>query len=311
MNTDQLKIKLGQLELQFPLMNAAGTCKSLEDVRKLAEQAEIGAVTVGSITLLPRDGNAGDVFEVRDGYSLNALGMPNRGAEYYTEVLPAMVDMAHAHGKPLIVSVAGFTPDEYAKLAKIAFDGGADAVKLNLGCPNVRDGGQQHPIMSFSPPAIRATLTQVHDAVGVDRVVGLKCSPFSNPLDLVRVAEVVNDFPWVTYVATTNSFPNTVLLNPDGKPCLSTTFGGLAGPAMKPIGLGQVMQWRKLLSPHIHVIGVGGVATGQDLLDYKRAGATACQVATAYLRQEDPRVFGQILAEYLELMPCEYIEFMP
>src|SRR3989344_3127833 len=111
-------------------MNAAGTCKLLEDVQRLSRSAT-SAIMVGSITKEERTGNEGDVYWADSIHSINSLGLPNRGAAYYAAHLPSMVRVAHDEGKPLFVSVAGFSPEEYAHLTEVALKGGADLVELN------------------------------------------------------------------------------------------------------------------------------------------------------------------------------------
>ncbi|MDO8691281.1 MAG: dihydroorotate dehydrogenase, partial [Dehalococcoidia bacterium] len=146
---EDLAVRLMGLALEHPLMNAAGTCKSLDEVKQLS-RASTSAIMVGSITLQERAGNSGNVYVAGPRFSLNSLGMPNPGASYYEKHLPTMAALAHDAGKPLLVSVAGFTPPEYGELAAVAFDGGADAVELNLGCPNVWQAEQLKPI-DFDP----------------------------------------------------------------------------------------------------------------------------------------------------------------
>jgi len=110
----ELQTEVAGIRLEHPLMNAAGTCKSLQDVKDLSRSAS-AAVMVGSITMEPRTGNTGDVYWAGPMFSLNSLSLPNRGAPFYKEVIPEMVACAHDKGKPLFVSVAGFSPEEYTR----------------------------------------------------------------------------------------------------------------------------------------------------------------------------------------------------
>ncbi|MDO8689551.1 MAG: hypothetical protein Q7R39_06000, partial [Dehalococcoidia bacterium] len=258
-------------------------------------------------------------------FSLNSLGMPNPGAAYYEKHLPAMAALAHDADKPLLVSVAGFTPHEYGELAAVAFDGGADAVELNLGCPNVWQVEQQKPIFDFDPstsgvtypagatterqkpiacfdpPLVAEILRCVESRVGSEARVAVKISPFSDPFALGEVAGVIAHYEWVKAVTTTNTFPNAFAYDDAGQPMISPGGGlaGLGGPALKPIGLGQVRQLRSLLPERIQIIGVGGVSHGRDVREYLRAGAAAVQIATAYLERYE-RVFSTLLAELIE-----------
>ena len=297
---EDLAIDLMGLRLEHPLMNAAGTCKFIEEVSQLSRSAT-SAIVVGSITLQERAGNSGNVYWAGTMFSLNSLGLPNPGARYYQQHLPAMVARSHEAGKPLMVSVAGFTPEEYAELAELALDGGADGVELNLGCPNVWQGDQQKRMASFDPSLVAEILRGVEERVGVEARVAVKISPFSDPCGLVEVARVIERHGVAKAVTATNTFPNAFSYDDSGQPIITPAGGlaGFAGPAMKPIGLGQVKQLRNVLPDHIQIIGVGGISRGRDIWESQRAGATAVQIATAYLERYE-RVFSSFLADLIE-----------
>jgi dihydroorotate dehydrogenase (fumarate) len=291
-------------EFDHPIMNAAGTCKLLDDVKKLAKSA-VSAVMVGSITVEPRDGNPGNVWEHCGSYTLNSLGLPNPGIDYYRTNLPEMKKICADNGKPLLVSVAGFSPNEYAVLAEVAVSGGADFVELNLGCSNVWGTDGQKPITSFDEALIRSIINYVKREI---ESFGVKLSPYSNPLELVAVASVIRDWSRrIEFVTTSNTFPNAYGCTENGRQHIAVGKGlaGFAGPAMKPIALGQVIQFRGLLDPGIEIIGAGGVTNGQDVLDYVRNGAKLVQVGSEFMRSHDPRVFGRILQEYVDLAISE------
>jgi dihydroorotate dehydrogenase (fumarate) len=281
--------------LEHPVVNAAGTAKSLDDVTRLA-RSPVAAVTLGSITKAARDGNAGEVFASRPGYAVNALGMPNRGAAFYRDVLPEMAGVVHAAGKPLIVSVAGFSPEENGELAHLAADGGCDLVELNLGCPNVWDGGEQKRIMSFDPDLVARSLEA---AAGAGAPVGVKLSPLSDPVLLAEVAAAAAG-AGACFVVSCNTFPNGLVLRDDGRPAIDVGFGGVSGAAMKPVALGQVSQLCALLPDVVDVVGCGGVRTGRDVRDLLATGAVATGLATAFWDAgEDPGVFADLLADWL------------
>src|SRR3989344_4240020 len=151
--------------LEHPIMNGAcPRCKPLEEVVDLS-RTPVAVVTVGSITVEPRPGNQGDVYcSARGQFSLNSLGLPNGGIPYYQDNLPHMTNVVRRTGKTLWVSIAGFTPEEYARLATLAVQGGADAIEINLGCPNVWQGGKQKRIACFDPRLVGEILGEVEDA---------------------------------------------------------------------------------------------------------------------------------------------------
>lgn len=295
--TDAPETTLAGIPLEHPLLNAAGTAKTVDDVGRLARSA-VSAVTVGSITLAERAGNAGEVFTATDGYAINALGLPNRGADFYRDELPKMADLTRAVGKPLIVSVAGFSPDEYGELAGLSASTGADLVELNLGCPNVWNDGSQHRIASFDPELVaRSVAAAIAAADGVP--IGAKLSPLADPTLLAEVAAVLAD-SGVRFVVSCNTFPNGLALRPDGRSAIDVEYGGVSGGSMKPIALGQVGQLRRLLPSSIDLVGTGGVRRGTDIDDFRHAGAVAVGAATLFWTSgEDPRCFGDLLADWV------------
>jgi dihydroorotate dehydrogenase (fumarate) len=182
------------------------------------------------------------------------------------------------------------------------FDLGADLVELNLGCPNVWQGDDQKPIACFIPPLVTDILDFVEQGVGAEARVAVKISPFSNPGALADVARTIAKSALVKAVTAVNTFPNAFSFGKDGKPAITPGggFAGMAGRALKPIGLGQVRRLRALLPDHIQIIGVGGIDHGLDVLEYRTCGASAVQVATAYLEREDERIFGEILSQMVD-----------
>ncbi|WP_261554738.1 dihydroorotate dehydrogenase [Frankia tisae] len=303
---------LAGVALEHPVMNAAGTCKSVEDVDAFARSA-VAAIVVGSITRQPRAGNAGNVYWPGRSYSINALGLPNRGLDYYGAHLSRMVDRAHEAGKPLIVSVAGFDVGEYAEIAEVVAGTGVDLIELNLACPNVWDGGAQKRIACFDPDQTAAVCTAVGDALlaraagdpGRRVPYGVKLSPFSDPAALAELAAVLAELAGrpvgPRFVTAVNTFPNAFVVDADNRPVVDVELAGMSGPALKPVGLGQVRQLRQLLLDSVDVVGVGGVGEGRDVAEYLRAGAVAVQAATAFWnRGEDPSVFGSILAGWID-----------
>jgi dihydroorotate dehydrogenase (fumarate) len=294
-----LAAKLAGIDLEHPLMNAAGTCKTVEHLEHFVRSA-VSAVVLGPATPLAREINPGNVYWQGQYYSLNSLGMPNGGEPYYEEFLPRMLELAAGANKPLIFQIAGFSPEDYVRLARLAERLGVKYIELNFGCPNVWDGGRQKGIVSFDLEAIRLIFETVREAFS--GVIGLKLSPYSDPQFLTQVAELVKRLK-VGYIALSNTFPNAMVLDRQGRPVISVGFGGLSGSAMKPIALGQVLQFAAVLKDDVDIVGVGGIAGGEDIVDYLNAGAVAVQASTPYWnKNEDPGVYGDIVAEYAELL---------
>lgn len=288
----------------FPVGNAAGWCKSVDEVRKLAESAA-QFVVVGSITMQSRDGNPGNTF---NGTSLNSLGLPNPGLKKIRGMAPEMVEIAHAAGKPIIMSVAGFAPAEYLELAIAAQGMGFDGVEINLGCSNLVDKGKRKPIASLDLSLTGEIVSQcscVLKRINSNFFVLVKVSPMSDPLQIIETASLLAQCD-IDAIVTQNAFPNALLFNENGTPQIQTPdktgWAGFAGGAIKPMALGQVNQWRKALDDNgavdKMVWGVGGVQCGRDVRDMQIAGAAVVQVGTAYF-VSGAKVFGDIANEFI------------
>ena len=297
---------IDNISRDFPVGNAAGHCKTLEEVIVLAQSAA-QFIVVGSITVPQRDGNPGNPF---NNINLNSLGLPNRGAEYIRQVGREMVKVAHDAGKLIFLSIAGFSPEEYFELAKVAVECGFDGIEINAGCPNAVDGGKRKEILCFNSVALEHVVqgvVQIAKLGPTQLYVLVKVSPMSNPAEIVRTADLLSSLA-IDGVVTQNTFPNALLFNKDGTPQIKTPDGtgwaGHAGPEIKAQALGQVSQWCKALDSfmvtHVAVIGVGAVQNGLDVRDMVFAGAHLVQVGTSYF-VSGAGVFENIATQYVNL----------
>ena len=287
----------------FPVGNAAGWCKSVAEVQALAKSAA-SFIVVGSITLKPRDGNPGNVFNQDLFGGLNALGLPNPGIPYIAEHGREMTRIAHDAGKPIIMSAAGLAPAEFGELAQTAHKTGFDGVELNTGCPNVADGGKRKPIISYRPGLVLASLESVFSRIrcAPHWFVSVKVSPM-DPDRLNEIAAIIEKFE-VSAVVTQNAEPNCLDYRADGKPVIDTPdkigYAGGSGESIFHKALGQVKQWRECLPEHIETWGVGGVSSGFHVQKMQWAGARIMQVGTAYFIG-GAKVFGEIANQYVNL----------
>ena len=299
----------------LPIGNGGGTCKNIDQVKRLLKTS-IGAVEIGSMTKLSRDGNTGNTFHEGRGYTLNSLGMPNNGEEWYKEHLPEMIEAIHGANKSAIVNVAGFNTDEFSSLTRTAFGAGADYVVLNCGCPNVWDNGKQKGILTFDLQGMKETISVTIASNPVESRsgrVGVKLSPITDPLYMEKLAEYLNILAnnhltiahstgYIGFVTSINTIPNCYDEGEVGVSVISNGLAGMAGEAVLPMALGQVKQLRKLLDPGIKIIGIGGVRHGSHVERFMKAGADFVQITSSYYaRNEDPGVLEQIAAEWMTL----------
>lgn len=285
------------MKLPFHFMSSAGWAKTPEQVAELAKVPYLTHIVIGSFTLKARDGNNGGTnFDTTaDGTSVNSLGLPNKGAQWLRKHGPEMVRIAHEAGKEIVLSIAGFSPREYGELALITKEIGVDHVEANVGCPNALDDGQRHEIIAYNFDSLAKTLDSIRESATVS--LWLKVSPYANPLDRVRLVELLKQRPVEALVAA-NTFPNTSIYTDDDppKPLLhvADNYAGLAGTALKWINLSQCRHYGELL-PEVPVIGVGGIETGTDVMHYLHVKCKGVQVGTHFFRNEDPGVFEQIV----------------
>lgn len=292
-----------QINPVFPVGNAAGWCKSVAEVENLARSAA-SFIVVGSITMNQRDGNPGSTFNGDSIFTLNSLGLPNPGIDKLEEIGPEMVRIAHAAGKPIIVSLAGFTPDEFGNLARRSQKIGFDGAEVNLGCPNVADGGKRKPIISYRPRLVHDSLEEACGYINAFKpgwFISVKVSPM-DPDRIEEIAQIIEQFP-INAVVTQNTVPNCLDFSLDRTPVIQTPdklgYAGASGKQVLQQALGQVNQWRRVLSEEIDVWGVGGVQSGTDVEKMLWAGASVVQVGTAYFIS-GAKVFGDIAVQFIE-----------
>lgn len=284
--------------------NAAGTCKTVEQLKKL-----IGAVddvaTIGSIVVDVRAGNDGLPYyrqpDVAQG-SVNKLGIPSRGLEYYRKNLPLMVEIAKANGKKLAASIASLNPGELGVLTRLCGDTNVDIVEVNVGCAHLKGkDGKQKPLPSYNPRMLDAGLAEVESAVRPEQKLRVKLSPYFDSVLIEEVASVLKTHPRFTPVFC-NTLPNILMRRAEDRvPAIKGD--GLAGhggsDVFRWVVCGVIRQFQEHL-PGRRMIGVGGISKGVHLLDYTDLGITDVQVATAYYDSEDPHVFSDIRQEYAD-----------
>ena len=316
MELSDLAVTIGNHQFAHSIMNAAGHIKRDEDFQKIL-RSESSGIVIGSIMPQGRSGNEGQVYVPgkisvgplkgrNEPFALNSLGIPCQALEYYKKYLPLWVKQAADVGKPLILSIAGFTFEDYALGTRLAIDTGVPIVEINFGCSNLEQHGKQKPIFSYDSRRMTSIL---HDLAlhRADFDTWIKFSPL-DPTSIKRMAKIINEFPTVKAVVTTNAWPNAMDFDQNDRPLITSNKGraGLSGPVMRPIGLGQVSMWREELDkvgwPNKQaVIGVGGISKGEHIFQYQEAGATAVQVGTAYF-DEGENIFSRLLMEIDEIL---------
>ncbi len=273
-----LRTEIGRIALDKPGMVASGIMDETGPSMVRMMECGAGAVVTKSIGLEPNAGHANPCFTEVDGGCVNAMGLPNPGIELFREEMEAAVPKGTVIG-----SIYGASPDDFRTLAAKMEDYGAAAVELNLSCPHAKGYGME---VGTDPAMVKDIVSAVKSSVSIP--VWAKLTPNTHILPTIGAAvqEAGGDA-----VVAINTLKAMVIVPEFGKPLLSNRFGGLSGPAVKPVGVRAVYDLTAVLD--IPVIGVGGISSWRDAVEYIMAGASAFQVGSA-VGTAGPEVFSQI-----------------
>ncbi|PRR68687.1 dihydroorotate dehydrogenase [Neomoorella humiferrea] len=276
-----LAVKIAGLSLKNPVMPASGTFGFGEEYAPFIDLNRLGAIVVKTITLKPLIGNPPPRLMETPCGLLNSIGLQNPGLDVFLrEKLPYLRQLS----PPLIVNIAGKTIDEYAELAeRLSAAEGVAALEVNISCPNVREGG----IVFGTVPAMAARVTAAVKSHTHLPVI-VKLTP--NVTDITEIARAVED-AGADALSLINTVRGMAIDIKTRRPALASIVGGLSGPAVKPIALYAVWQVAQVVK--IPLIGMGGITSAQDAVEFLLAGATAVAVGTASL--VNPKALVEII----------------
>ena len=264
-----LKVKLGTIELDNPVTVASGTYGFGLEYADFYDPAKLGAVFTKGITFKPRQGNPPPrLWETSSGI-LNSIGLENPGVEaFVSEYLPKIKDL----GTVIIPNISGSTVEEYCQVAE-HLDGkeGIAALEVNISCPNVKEGG-----MAFGscPKVASNVVKEVKKVTSLPLIV--KLSP--NVTDIVSVAKAVEE-QGADALSLINTLLGMAIDIKTQKPALGNVMGGLSGPAVKPVAVRMV--WQVSRAVNIPIVGMGGINSWQDAVEFMLAGAHAVCIGTS------------------------------
>ena len=264
-----LETRIGNLCLKNPVMTASGTFGYGIEYQDFIRLEDLGGIIVKGTTLHPREGNDYPRMAETPSGMLNCVGLQNKGVDYFcSEIYPKIRDI----GTHMIVNVSGSSPEDYAECAaRIDALERIPAIELNISCPNVRDGGMAFGVTcEGASSVVRAVRKAYHKTLIV------KLSP--NVTDIVSIARAVED-EGADAVSLINTLMGMAIDINRRCPKLSINTGGLSGPAVKPVALRMVWQVAKAVK--IPVVGLGGISTTEDAIEFLMAGASAVQIGTA------------------------------
>lgn len=264
-----LRVKIKGLDLKNPVMTASGTFGYGVEYADFVPLEEIGGIIVKGTTLHPREGNDYPRMAETAQGMLNCVGLQNKGVDYFCEhIYPELKDI----DATFIVNVSGSSPDDYAECAaRVNALDKIPSIELNISCPNVKQGG-----MAFGVTAAGAASVVKAVRRSYDKTLIVKLSP--NVTDIAEIAKAV-EAEGADSVSLINTLMGTSIDIERRRFNLSIGTGGLSGPAVKPVALCMVHKVAKAVN--IPVVGLGGIMTAEDAIEFFMAGASAIEIGTA------------------------------
>ena len=292
-----LTVNIGNLRLKNPVMTASGTFGYGLEFKDFVPLDGLGAIIVKGTTLHAREGNDYPRMAETPMGMLNCVGLQNKGVDYFCEhIYPQLLPT----GGTYIVNVSGSSPEDYAECAaRVDALEGIPAIELNISCPNVKDGGMAFGVTTKGAASVvRAVREHYHKTLIV------KLSP--NVTDITEIARAV-EAEGADSVSLINTLMGMAVNIEKRKRVLSIGTGGLSGPAVKPVALRMVYQVAKAVK--IPVVGLGGIMTAEDAVEFLMCGATAVEIGTANFI--DPAVTIKVrdgISEWLDRHGCSSVQ---
>lgn len=280
-----LSVEIGKLKLKNPIMTASGTFGYGEEFADFIDLNRLGGIIVKGTTLHHREGNPYPRMAETPSGMLNAVGLQNKGVDYFIEhIYPRIKDL----DARVIVNVSGSCIDDYVAVCeKLSPLDKVAAVEINISCPNVKQGGMGFGTTCSGAESVTSAVRKAYDGTMI-----VKLTP--NVTDITEIARAV-EAAGADAVSLTNTFLGMAIDVEKRKPMLSTITGGLSGPCIRPIAVRMV--WQVANAVKVPVVGLGGIASGRDAIEFLLAGATAVQIGTANF--VDPQVTVKAI-DYIE-----------
>ncbi len=291
-----LEVDIAGLKMKNPVIAASGTFGFGREYAAYFDLSKLGGISVKGLTLEPRRGNAPPRIAETPGGILNSVGLQNPGVHAF---IKNEIPFLRQHDVAILANASGSTLEDYIAITEILSDADVDAIELNLSCPNVKQGG-----MTFGATAC-----------GMSEVVTAVRKKCRKPL-MVKLTPNVTDIAEIARAAEAAGADSLSLINTvlglaidieSQKPVLGNIMGGLSGPAVKPIAVRMVWQVARAVS--IPVVGMGGISSGKDAVEFFLAGASAVMIGTAGF--VDPLVWPRSVDEITDYMARHHIKDIP
>ena len=293
-----LRIKIGSVDFKNPIFVASGTYGYGTEVSELADITVLGAIVTKSVTRYPREGNPPPRIVETPSGMLNSIGLANIGVDAY---IKKMIPLYEELKTPIIMNIAGSTEDEYCEILELTELVSSNIVgyEINISCPNVNVGGMEFGVDCDLTEQLTTRLRKL-----TDRLLIMKLSP--NVTDIAAIG-VAAEKGGADALSAINTLVGMSINTTNKKSNIHYGYGGLSGPAIKPVGLACVHKIYQAVD--IPLIGIGGITSADDVLEYVLAGAAAVEVGTANYR--DPNIGTSIIVELDTLLDQNDIGSVP
>ncbi|AER40548.1 dihydroorotate dehydrogenase 1A [Blattabacterium sp. (Mastotermes darwiniensis) str. MADAR] len=283
--------------IKFPscIMNASGVrCSTDKELSDLLISSS-GAVVTKSCTLKPRKGNLKPrYFEWNIG-SINSMGLPNLGIDFYLDFFERK-----NYKKPFLLSVSGLSIEEnYILLRKANLSSKISAIELNLSCPNIVEKGNK--VLGYDFSKVSYFLDNLFKFY--KKPLGVKLPPYFEDENFIKMASILNKYP-LCFVTCINSLPNGIFIDINKESVViqpKKGFGGIGGISIKPFALSNICKFYTYLRKDIPIIGCGGICSGKDIFEHILCGASAVQVGTQFIK-EGITVFDRLIQEFILIL---------
>jgi dihydroorotate dehydrogenase (NAD+) catalytic subunit len=264
-----LNVHIGQLALKNPVMTASGTFGYGMEFADFVDLSRLGCIIVKGTTLHAREGNPYPRMAETPSGMLNAVGLQNKGVEYFVEhIYPQIKDIP----TNLCVNVAGSSIDDYCRTVEILDSlEKIPVIELNISCPNVKQGGMSFGVKADCAAEVVSAVRKVYH-----KTLIVKLTP--NVTDITEIARAV-EASGADGISLINTLMGMAIDAETRRPLLSTVTGGLSGPAVKPVALRMVWQVSKAVK--VPLVGIGGIMNATDAIEFLLAGASAVEIGTA------------------------------
>ena len=308
------KTKIGNIVLEYPFINASGCWCTQESELKQLVEANVGAVITKTITLNPRTGNPKPRYYDNNYLSVNSMGLPNMGYGYYKHFVMNYHNDAKQNNsninknKPILFSLSTMNLNDTFNILDDIDDNliqYLSGIEFNISCPNIEGKGQ----MGYDYDQLNDFLTRLNrhpifDESRNNLAIGLKMSPYFERYQFESVASILNNYPRLDFLTCINGVGNGLvvdffneksIISPNGG------LGGLGGSIVKPIGLSNTLQFKRLIGNKLDIIGCGGISTGIDAFEYLLSGSSCLAVGTQ-LMKNGPDIFNRLNNELVNVM---------